>query len=133
MVVLDEHLGGRLKNSIKNWYRGSVIAITELRPNTIIKDEIIPQLLSRKQYPCFITMNVTDFWEKVLINHKFCVVCFSVPDRKKAIISTLLKSLFQMPDFRAKRQRGGYVFRIDQNGGGLFYKYNEQQRKSLDL
>lgn len=46
MIVLDEQLLGRqLEQAIAAWYRGSVVFITDLRPNTVIKDDGIPVLL----------------------------------------------------------------------------------------
>ncbi|MBI5650489.1 MAG: hypothetical protein HZC40_08605 [Chloroflexi bacterium] len=39
MIVLDEQLLGRnIEVEIARWYRGTVCFITDLRPNTIIKD-----------------------------------------------------------------------------------------------
>ena len=49
MIVLDENLLGlRLDNSIAAWYPGRVCYVTDLRANTVIKDEAIPQLLQRQ-------------------------------------------------------------------------------------
>lgn len=46
MIVLDEQLlGYGLQSAIARWYRGRVIAITELRPGSVIRDEAIPVLL----------------------------------------------------------------------------------------
>ncbi|MHB8204676.1 MAG: hypothetical protein ACYDHG_13350 [Desulfomonilaceae bacterium] len=82
MIVLDEQLLGRdLDISIKEWYQGKVIFINDLRPNTTVKDDAIPQLLqATKKHPVFITINVKDFWQKVAINNHFCVVCFKISD-----------------------------------------------------
>ena len=46
MIVLDEQLLGRgLESEIAAWYRGSVCFIHELRPQTVVKDDVIPTLL----------------------------------------------------------------------------------------
>jgi hypothetical protein len=46
MIVLDEQLLGRhIEQDIAKWYRGAVQSIIDLRPNSIIKDEAIPELL----------------------------------------------------------------------------------------
>ncbi len=46
MIVLDEQLLGRnLEFEIRHWYRGAVRFIVELRPHTVIRDEVIPVLL----------------------------------------------------------------------------------------
>jgi hypothetical protein len=42
-MVLDENLLGlRLDNAIAAWYPGRVCSVTDLRSNTVIKDEAIP-------------------------------------------------------------------------------------------
>ncbi len=62
MIVLDEQLLGRnLEVEIARWYRGAVCFITDLRPNTVIKDDAIPQLLQQANQPTFVTINVNDF------------------------------------------------------------------------
>ena len=51
MIVLDEHLAGLgVETAIRQWYRGRVCGITELRPGSVIKDEAIPHL--REISPC---------------------------------------------------------------------------------
>jgi hypothetical protein len=46
MLVLDEQLSGRdLETVLGRWYPGPVLFITELRPGTVIKDDVIPVLL----------------------------------------------------------------------------------------
>jgi hypothetical protein len=129
--VFDEQLlEPELEESLKKWYRGSVVAVIDLRPSTIVKDDVIPQLLSRtRQHPTFITINVRDFWNKVLINQGFCVVCFKIPDTQIAMISVLLKALFQK--FKTKKQRAGHVFQIDHNGNCLCYNYNNPENKIM--
>ena len=127
MIVFDEQLlEPELEESIKKWYRGSVVAVIDLRLGTIIKDDVIPQLLSRtRQHPTFITINVRDFWNKVQINQGFCVVCFKIPDTQITMISVLLKALFQK--FKTKKQRAGHVFQIDHNGNCQCYNYNNPE------
>ena len=46
MIVLDEQLLGReVDVRVARWYRGAVLFVTDLRPNTVIKDDVIPVLL----------------------------------------------------------------------------------------
>jgi hypothetical protein len=131
VIVFDEQLlEPELEESLKKWYRGSVVAVIDLRPSTIVKDDVIPQLLSRtRQHPTFITINVRDFWNKVQINQGFCVVCFKIPDTQITMISVLLKALFQ--EFKTKKQRAGHVFQIDHNGNCLCYNYNNPENKIM--
>ncbi len=72
MIVLDEQLLGRgLDRAISQWYRGSVIFINELRPNSVIKDDAIPHLLRLARQPTFVTINTTsvhtlEWWSSTL-------------------------------------------------------------------
>lgn len=50
------------------------------RPQTIIKDDAVPELLRQQHHPTFVTTNERDFWQKVAIDHRYCVVCFVLPD-----------------------------------------------------
>lgn len=81
MIVLDENLLGlRLDNPIAVWYPGRVCYITELRPNTIIKDEAVARLLRGFKGATFVTTNVTDFWRRVPAHPHYGIVCVSLPN-----------------------------------------------------
>jgi len=68
MIVLDEQLLGRdVEGQIAQWYR-AVCFITDLRPNTVIKDDVIPKLLQQERQPTFVTINEQDFWRKAQTN-----------------------------------------------------------------
>ena len=113
MIVLDEQLLGRhLEREIGKWYRGTVCFITDLRPNTVIKDEDIPKLLRHQDQPTFVTINERDFWRKVAITEQFCIICFCLPDPRASEISSILRTLFRHPEFRTKRRRMGKVIRV---------------------
>lgn len=131
MIVLDEQLLGRnLETEIAHWYRGVVCFITDLRPDTIIKDESIPLLLQEQKQPTFITINEKDFWRKVMITHHFCVVCFALPDARAAEIPLRLRSLLQKPLFATKKQRMGIVIRVtDQETS--YYTATERRVKAI--
>lgn len=65
MIVLDEQLLGRnIEEQIARWYQGAICFITDLRPNTVIKDDAIPKLLQQENQPTFVTINEQDFWRK---------------------------------------------------------------------
>ena len=92
MIVLDEQLLGRgIENAVSHWYPGAVRFITDLRPGTIIKDEAIPTLLAQESEPTFVTINISDFWQRVAITERFCVVCFALPDSTADEIPPLLR------------------------------------------
>jgi hypothetical protein len=66
MIVLDEELQGLgLETAIAHWYRGAVLIVKQLRPDTVIKDEAIPELLRQVKQPTFVTINHTDFWRRL--------------------------------------------------------------------
>ena len=110
MIVLDEHLMGLgLDREVRAWYEGQVCYITDLRPDTVIKDEAIPSLLLRERQPTFVTGDVTGFWRKVKPHSNFCIVCFSLPAEQWRKIPSLLRRLFRTEGFRTKRERMGKV------------------------
>jgi predicted GTPase len=113
VIVLDEQLLGRgIESAIGRWYRGSVCFITDLRPGTIIKDDAIPMLLQREAQPTFVTINESDFWQKVAITEHFCVVCLALPDSHAGEVSDLLQRLLRHPNLKTKAQRMGRVVRV---------------------
>jgi hypothetical protein len=116
MIILDEQLLEHdIEENISKWYRGTVRFITELRPNTIIKDDAIPQLLRQQNQATFITINERDFWRKVTITEQFCVVCLTLPDSRTYEIPNILRELFQYSEFKTKANRMGKVIRIADN------------------
>ena len=113
MLVLDEQLLGRnLEARLRRWHRGSVVFITELRPGTVIKDDAIPVLLREQRRPTFLTINEHDFWRRVAIDERFCVVCFALSDSRAGEIPDLLRAVFRLPEFRTKARRMGSVLRV---------------------
>ena len=58
MIALDEHLNGlEVERAIRQWYRGRVCSVMELRPGSVIKDDAIPHLLRGEREPTFVTLN----------------------------------------------------------------------------
>ena len=113
MIVLDEQLLGRdIERDITKWYRGAVQYILDLRPNSIIKDDAIPDLLRQRPQPTFVTINEQDFWRKVRADPRFCIVCFAIPDSRVHEIPQSLRMLVRHDGFRTKAQRMGKIIRI---------------------
>ena len=134
MIVLDEQLLGRgIDEEIDRWYRGSVVFICDLRPQTIIKDDVIPQLLCKKQEPTFVTINTVDFRLKAPADKRYCIVCFPFKDTQVPNIPPLLRLLLNRDGFRTKRQRSGHVFRVNLGGRVLYYGENDNQQHELML
>ncbi|BDA68357.1 hypothetical protein RIVM261_021780 [Rivularia sp. IAM M-261] len=131
MIVLDEQLLGRnLEESISAWYPGSVCFITDLRPDTIIKDDAIPMLLRQQSQPTFVTINERDFWRKVEIDNNFCIVCFAFPDHRAWEIASSLRTILQHPEFNTKAKRMGRVLRVTDSSVAY---YSVERREILEI
>ena len=109
MIVFDENVHQRsIMDAVAAWYRGRVISVTVLRPDSIIKDEAIPALLRSAQRPTFVTTNVDDFWQRVSAHTRYGIVCLVLPDERLQETSALLRQLFSLPDCKT-RATGGWV------------------------
>ncbi len=110
MIVLDEELQGLgLEAAISAWYRGPVILIKALRPDTVIKDEAIPALLRQAKQPTFVTINHSDFWRRAAAEKAFCLLCLKLTADQTDELPRLLRRLFKLSEFKTKRARMGKV------------------------
>jgi uncharacterized protein (DUF433 family) len=58
MIILDEQLlSYGIRDPMARWYRGQAVAITQLRPQTVMRDDAIPMLLRAARRPTFVTIN----------------------------------------------------------------------------
>jgi hypothetical protein len=113
MIILDEQLlGYGLQSAIEKWYRGAVTDVTQLRPGTVIKDDMIPTILREASRPTFVTINVADFWRRVVPDSHFAIVCFALTHAQANKISRLLRRLLRSEPFRTKKKRLGKVARV---------------------
>ena len=125
MIILDEQLMGRgLDSEIRRWYRGKVAYIHELRPGSVVKDDAIHKLLRLQSKPTFVTINVRDFWRRIAIDAKFCVVCFDLTDPRADLIPLLLRETLRVSEFKTKQRRMGCVIRIS-NRLVSYYRWDE--------
>jgi hypothetical protein len=133
MIVLDEQLMGRgLEIAVARWYRGTVCFVNELRPNSVIKDEAVPSLLRGQRQPTFVTINEKDFWQRVMINQRFCAICFALDDSQVAALNPVLKGLLRSPQFRTKASRMGSVIRVSRSGVA-YYRHDDSAVRLLEL
>ena len=117
MIVLDEELQGLgLETAIEHWYRGAVLIVKQLRPDTVIKDEAIPELLRRVKQPTFVTINYADFWRHLSAEPSFCLVCFKLTADQAEEIPDLLRRLLRLPEFGTKRARMGKMTLVSRRG-----------------
>jgi hypothetical protein len=132
MIVFDEQLLGRnLELEIAKWYQGTVQFITDLRPNTIIKDDAILALLRLQNQPTFVTINERDFWKKVVIDSHFCIICFTLSDIHAYKIPQSLRLLYNLSEFNTKTKRMGKVIRVTTQGIS-YYTFNDKKIRHLD-
>ena len=133
MIVLDEQLLGRdLEHDIARWYRGPVRFVIDLRPHSVIKDEVIPDLLRRQSRPTFVTINERDFWHRVAADRRYCFVCFSLPDSRVREIPQALRLLLRRPEFRTKAQRMGKILRVTTEEI-LYYTVDDRKVRTIPL
>lgn len=113
MIVLDEQLlSYGVREPLAAWYRGQVLAITQLRPQTIIPDEAVPMLLRAARRPTFVTINVADFWRRLPADPRFCAVCVAVPHTQALEVPIFMRRFLRLAPFRTQRQRLGTVVRL---------------------
>ncbi|MEM7112200.1 MAG: hypothetical protein AAF614_07185 [Chloroflexota bacterium] len=113
MIVLDEQLKDKhLVAQIAGWYGGHVTHIQTLRPHTIIKDDNIPSLLLTAKQPTFVTINVKDFWRRMVAHRGYCLVTIDLQQEDADMISTILRSLLRLPIFSTRAERMGKVIRV---------------------
>jgi hypothetical protein len=98
----------------------------------VIKDDVIPILLHRQHQATFLTLNETDFWRKVAIDDRFCVVCFTLPDSRVREIPNLLRAVLRLPAFRTKTRRMGKVLRVTPTAIS-YYTNRDRQVRTLSL
>jgi hypothetical protein len=122
----------KLEHEIAAWYRGAVRFVTELRPNSVIKDDNIPTLLGEQRQPTFVTIDERDFWQKIAIDPRFCMVCFALSDSQAKAIPPLLRRLLRHPAFRTKAQRMGKAIRVTSTSVS-YYAWNDRTLRTVDL
>lgn len=113
MIVLDENIHGqRITAAFQAWYRGRVVSITVLRPNSVIKDDAIPALLARSDRPTFVTINTSDFWRRVRADSRCCIVNVELPNERALEVPLLVRRLFHDRGFASKAERMGKIVRL---------------------
>lgn len=127
MIILDEHLQGiSLEAAISRWYRGRVFIVKQLRPGTIIKDDVIPILLCQARQPTFVTINYTDFWRRVSADERYCIVCLQLSTERADEIPSLLRRLFRLPGFKTKAERMGKVVLVSMQRVQYYQAHDNQ-------
>jgi hypothetical protein len=117
MIVFDENNHQKsIMDAVAAWYRGRVMSIAVLRPESVIKDDAIPMLLRTVKQATFITTNVSDFWQRVEADRRYCIICLALPNERLNEIPVLLRCLFRLSEFKTKAARMGKVIRVSRSG-----------------
>ena len=120
MIVLDEQLNDyQIVQAIRQWYKGKVITINELRLHSVIKDDNIPTLLHRQKQATFVTINYDDFYHKIEPHLNYCIVCFRLDGEDIDALPELLRELLSRDIFATKRKRMGLVISV--RGGKVIW------------
>ena len=115
MIVLDEQICRPwMQQAIKRWYKGAVMYITDVRPHTLILDDVMPVLLRELRQPTFVTINHSDFWHKLLANDAYCAICFKLSEERVRELPEMLRDVLRMPEWKTKRQRMGKVLLVSE-------------------
>lgn len=113
MIVLDEQLGdARIASGISRWYKGAIIPVKRLRPQTRIFDDVIPSLMRSAKQPTFVTINYKDFWKKTPASPGYCIICFKISQGQVDKLPDLLRWVLSLPGLRTKRERMGAVMSV---------------------
>ena len=111
-IIIDEQLTYRLVvEPIRTWITAS--RIRELRPQQIIKDDRILQILCELKQPTFVTIDA-GFYDKRNRDKRYCILYFALTTRQQVQIPNLLRRLLWLPFFRTKAARMGKVAQVKQ-------------------
>lgn len=103
-----------------------------LRPGEVIKDERVPVLLHTLNRPTFITID-QGFWHRRWRDANYRIVYFALEDKQQQHISTLLRRLFRLPEFRTRAARMGKVARVSEVNVQWWQLGDERLRRSVWL
>ncbi len=128
MIVLDEQLKDHhLIAAIASWYPGMVTHIQALRPKTVVKDDNVVALLLTVSKPTFVTINVTDFWQKIEPHPEYCILTVDLLQGDVDDLSAQLRLLFNTSLLKTKAMRMGIVIRAQENR----IRFYERDRQTL--
>jgi hypothetical protein len=109
-LILDEHVTIPIVlPALRKWI--SVQRIQDIRPNELILDDRIPQILLTQRRPAFITID-KGFWNRALCNPGYCILYFDLRDEEQEFIPGLTRKLFHVDGFQTRSIRMGKVVRV---------------------
>ncbi|MGH7449982.1 MAG: hypothetical protein ACRENG_01420 [bacterium] len=130
---MDEQLDGLgLEVAIARWYPGKIAVIKKFRPDTLVKDDVIPVLLRQVKRATFVTINWADFWQKSPADKRYCIICFPFPRHRIKEIPDLLRQVLKLKQFNTKAGRMGTVMRVTKKAVH-YYRINDPKIYTLNL
>ena len=110
MIVLDEDLREpEIADAFRHWYPGRVVALPDLRPGTRVLDPSAPALLRQNRGCTFVTINWSDYWQKLRPDRRFPAICIRVPQDRDDEVPAIARRLLRHPRFNTRRARCGKV------------------------
>jgi hypothetical protein len=109
-LVLDDHLSeSDVLRPIQQW--GTAELLRQLRPDEIVLDDRVPQILLTLKQPTFVTID-QGFWNRRWCHPKYCILYFALRDDQQELLPALLRALLRQPEFRSRASRMGRVARV---------------------
>ena|SRR5438445_7381228 len=109
-LILDEQLDLQLiLPRVRRWT--SAVPLVELRPNELLLDDRIPEVLLTLSKPTFVTID-QDFWDRRLCHPDYCILYFALRDDQQEQLPQMLRSLFKQKGFDTRTARMGRVARV---------------------
>jgi hypothetical protein len=127
-LILDAHVSASLVlRPLRRWI--TVRTLQELRPNEIVLDERIPEILLREKQPTFVTID-KDFIDPRWCNPSYCILNFALQDREQHELPSLLRALFHRPEFRTRTLRMGKVARVS-TSSIEYWQFPDRERRII--
>ncbi len=109
-LILDDQLDLKLvQRPIQKWI--SCRALHNLRPDELILDDRVPEILLTLSKPTFVTID-QGFWHRHWSHADYCILCFALRNDQQGMLPGMLRSLLRLVEFRTRASRMGKVARV---------------------
>ncbi|HEV2948427.1 MAG TPA: hypothetical protein VGX70_13700 [Gemmataceae bacterium] len=113
LLILDDQLDRKLVQlPIERWITCQVLH--DLRPDELILDDRIPEILNSLSKPTFVTID-QGFWHPRWCHANYCILCFVLRTDQQNWLPKMLQSLLRHKEFRTRTRRMGKVARVSRN------------------
>ena len=112
-LILDDQLDVNLVQlPIQKWITCQVLH--DLRPNELILDDRIPEILLTLPKPTFITID-QGFWHRQWCHPNYGILYFVLRNDQQGSLPGMLRSVLRLTEFRTRASRMGKVIRVGHN------------------